>query len=341
MQGTRRFRVLGSLTAVAGLLLLVTALAAPRQQQSAPASTSASTSASTAPSGLPSGNDTAATAEALFKTQVNLVVLHATVHDRNRRLVTGLPQEAFQVFQDGNEQRVTQFSNRDIPVSMGIVIDASASMIDKRASVNAAALQLVRASNPEDEIFILNFRDTPELAQDYTSDIAALERGLSEVRMWGGTALVDSLYLAVEHLLQASRDKKVLLAITDGEDDASSFQLQDLLVRLQKADVTVYTIGILSQQRSRARRNAEKMLKAIAKVSGGEAYFPASLHQVAAVAGGIARDIRNQYVLAYPVPSGSKPGFRSIQVKARAAKRGRLTVRTRPGYFHEPDAAAP
>ncbi len=334
MQENRHIRMLGRLTAVAGLLLLVTALAAPRHQQSDPAST--------VPHSAPqSDKAAAATAEALFTTQVNLVVLHATVHDRNRRLVTGLPQEAFQVFQDGNEQRVTQFSNRDIPVSMGIVMDSSASMIDKRTSVNAAALQLVRASNPEDEVFILNFRDTPELAQDYTSDIDALERGLSGVRMWGGTALVDSLYLAVEHSRQASRDKNVLLAITDGEDDASSFELQDLLVRLQKADVTVYAIGILSQQRSRARRNAEKMLKAIAKVSGGEAYFPASLHQVAAIAGGIAREIRNQYVLAYPVPAGSKPGFRSIQIKARSAKRGKLTVRARPGYFYEPEPTSP
>ena len=115
--------------------------------------------------------------ETVFKSEVELVVLNAAVYGQNRQLVTGLPREAFQLFQDGKPQPIHQFSSRDIPVSLGILVDSSASMTDKRSAVNAAALALVRASNPEDEVFIVNFKDTPELAQDYTHDIAALEQG--------------------------------------------------------------------------------------------------------------------------------------------------------------------
>lgn len=276
-----------------------------------------------------------------LKAAVELVVLYATVLDRDQNLVTGLPQGAFQVLQDGKPQTITQFSNRDLPVAMGILVDSSASMVPKRAAVNAAALALVEASNPEDEVFILNFKDTAELAQDFTNDIEALARGLSEVRMWGGTAVLDAVLRGIEHLRQATRDKKVLLVITDGEDDSSKIQLDELLVRLRKSDVTVYTIGILSEESSRSRRNAEKMLKAIAKESGGAPYFPPTLAAVQSLATQIAHDIRNQYVLAYPVPAGTRPGFHSIQVKGSSKSSGKLTVRTRPGYFYGAVAAAP
>jgi VWFA-related protein len=232
--------------------------------------------------------------EPLFKTQVDLVALYVAVLDRDQHLVTGLPRSAFQVFDQGKPQAITEFSNRDIPVSMGIVVDSSASMMDKRVLVNAAALALVRASNPEDEVFILNFKDEAELAQDYTNEIAALERGLSDVQMWGGTAVMDALQTGMEHSQKGTRNKKVLLVITDGEDDASKIQLDPLLALLQKSEVTVYSIGILSQEPTRKRRNAEKMLRAIAKVSGGASYFPGTVEQVEALATQIAHDIRNQ-----------------------------------------------
>ena len=205
---------------------------------------------------------------------------------------------------------------------------------DKRAAVNAAALALVRASNPEDEVFVLNFKDTPELTQDYTNDIALLAQGLSGVQMWGGTAVLDAVRVGVEHALQGTRDKKVLLVITDGEDESSKLSLKELMGVLQKSEVTIYTIGILSREASRNRRNAEKMLKAIAQVSGGAAYFPNGVEEVEAFAARIARDIRNQYVLGYPVPAGTKAGFHSIRVQAEAPGRGKLMVRTRPGFSY-------
>lgn len=279
----------------------------------------------------PSGGDAP-----LFRTQVDLVALHVAVFDSLQHLVTGLPREAFEVLDDGKPQRITEFSNRDIPVSMGILVDSSASMTDKRPSVNAAALALVRASNPADEVFILNFRDSSELTQDYTSDIAELERGLSEVRMWGGTAVMDAVRNALDHSQRGTQAKKVLLVITDGEDDASKTKLPQLVALLQKSEATVYAIGILSQEPSRNRKNAEKMLQSIAQVSGGAAYFPRSMEEVEALATRIAHDIRNQYVLAYPVPPGAKPGFHSVRVRLRSGNLGKLTVRTRPGYFYDP-----
>ena len=288
---------------------------------------------------LPAEERSAEGKEARFTAEVDLVALSAAVLDQNQQLVTGLPREAFQVLQDGKEQTITQFSNRDIPVSMGILVDSSASMVDKRAAVNAAALALVRASNPEDEVFILNFKDTPEVTQDYTNDIALLSQGLSDVRMWGGTAVLDAVRAGAEHALQGTRDKKVLLVITDGEDESSKLSLKELLGVLQKAEVTIYTIGILSRESSRSRRNAEKMLKAIANVSGGAAYFPNGLEEVEALASRIAHDIRNQYVLGYPVPVGTKPGFHSIRVQVKAPRRGKFTVRTRPGFFYEPPSS--
>ncbi|MBI4459154.1 MAG: VWA domain-containing protein [Acidobacteria bacterium] len=276
--------------------------------------------------------------EARFKTEVDVVALHAAVLDRNQQLITGLPREAFQVFQDGKEQPITQFSNRDIPVSMGILVDSSASMTDKRAAVNAAALALVRASNPQDEVFILNFREEPELAQDFTDDIALLSQALDGVRLWGGTAVRLAVRTGLDHVLQGTRAKKVLLVVTDGEDNLSKLTLNELLGTLQKTEVTVYTIGILSQQTSRSRRNAERMLKAIAQASGGASYFPKGVQEVAALAARIAHDIRNQYVLSYPLPAATKPGFHPIRIQVKSPQRGKLTVRARPGFFYEPPA---
>ena len=277
--------------------------------------------------------------EAVFRTQVDRVVLHAAVPDRNQRLITGLPQQAFRVFQDGKLVPLSGFSNRDIPVSMGLVVDSSASMAVKRGAVNDAALALVRASHPEDEVFVVNFKDTPELTQDFTSDITALEHGLSDVRMWGGTALLDAVHMAVDHLRNATKGKKVLLIVSDGEDDSSDTTEKELIAALQKAEVTVYAIGLLSQEPSSKRDKARKTLEAITQVSGGALYLPRSIEEVEVLATKIAYDIRNQYVLEFAVPPGTRPGSHKLRVEARSAQLGKLTVRTRPGYVYQPSGS--
>jgi VWFA-related protein len=277
--------------------------------------------------------------DAVFRTHVDRVVLNAAVLDRSQRLITGLPQQAFRVFQDGKAVPLRGFSNRDIPVSMGLVVDSSASMMDKRTAVNGAALALVRASHPEDEIFVINFKDTAELTQDFTSDITALEHGLSGVRMWGGTALLDAVHMAVNHLRKATKGKKVLLIVSDGEDDSSDTTEKELIAALQKSEVTVYAIGLLSQQPSSKRDQARKTLEAMTRVSGGALYLPRGVEEVEALATKIAYDIRNQYVLEFAVPTGTKVGVHKLTVEARSAELGKLTVRTRPSYVYQPSGS--
>ncbi len=313
-----------------GALILLLALLGPLAMFSAKGQSPPS--ASQTP-GARSGGD------AVFRTEVDRVVLNAAVLDRNQRLITGLPQQAFRVFQDGKLVPLSGFSNRDIPVSMGLVVDSSASMADKRSAVNGAALALVRASHPADEVFVVNFKDTAELTQDFTSDISALEHGLSDVRMWGGTALLDAVHMAVVHFRNATKGKKVLLVVSDGEDDSSDTAEKELLAILQKAEVTVYAIGLLSQEPSSKRTQARKTLEAITRISGGASYFPQSTEEVEALATKIAYDIRNQYVLEFAVPTGTKVGAHKLSVEARSAELGKLIVRTRPSYVYQPSGS--
>ncbi len=271
----------------------------------------------------------------LVRTQVDLVMVHAAIFGRNQQMVTGLPREAFRIYQDKKLQKLTEFSNRDIPVSMGIILDSSASMVDKREKAHAAALALVRGSNPADEVFLVDFKDTVKLMQEFTSDIDELEASLSRIRLWGGTAVMDAVRMGLEHSAQGRLDKKVLLVITDGEDDSSEIRMDALLNLLRRSNVTIYTIGILSDATSRKRKNAEKFLKAVAKISGGASYFPQSVEEVEALASRIAHDIRNQYVLGYAIAPGTKTGYHSLKVDVRSKKHGKLSVRARPGFFYE------
>ncbi|MBI2819259.1 MAG: VWA domain-containing protein [Acidobacteria bacterium] len=293
------------------------------------------------PAQTPSSTTQSDGGDVLFRTQVDRVLLYAAVFDRQQRLVTGLSQQAFRVYQDGKLQRLSGFSNQDIPVSMGIAVDSSASMTEMRTAVNAAALALVQASHSADEVFIVDFKDTVELTQDFTNDIALLERGLSKVRMWGGTAVMDAMRMSVDHLRKGAKEKRVLLVITDGEDDSSEIEQDDLLKLLRESDVTVYAIGLLSDAPSNKRKSAQQLLQEAAKVSGGASYFPGSVEQVEALARQIAHDIRNQYVFEFPVPANTKSGYHKLRVDAESRARGKLTVRTRPGYVYQPSGDRP
>jgi len=273
-----------------------------------------------------------------FRTSIDLVTLNAAVFNSRRELVSGLPREAFRIYQDGRPMAITEFANRDVPVSLGLVMDSSASMVDKRVQSVAGAVELMRGSNPQDEVFYVDFKDTVDLVQGFTNDFERVENALNRTRLFGGTAVMDALKAGIEQMKKARRDKKVIVLLTDGEDDSSDIELGPLLALLQKSDVTVYTIGLLSSEPTGRRRNAEKFLKEAAQVTGGVAYFPANVEQVQLLGQTIAHDIRNQYVLAYQVPPGTPRGFRAIKVAAESAPRGKLTVRTRTGYFYDPGA---
>jgi VWFA-related protein len=268
--------------------------------------------------------------------ETDLVVLHATVTDRSSRPVAELKQAHFRVFEDGVEQKLKVFKREDIPVSVGILVDNSGSMRDKRRGVNAAALKFVQASNPKDEVFVVNFNDESYLDTDFTDSVTLLEEALERIDSRGGTAFYDALHLALRHLTEkASWDKKILLLITDGEDNASRVTLEQLVRTVERSDVMIYTVGLLSGESSRSMRRAKRALENIAKASGGTTYFPKSLDEVSVVASDIANDIRNQYVLAYTPTNNVLDGkFRKVEVRLAPPRNlGRLNVRTRNGYY--------
>ena len=269
----------------------------------------------------------------VFHSEVQEVVLHATVIDDKQRIITDLGQNAFTVFEDGKPQVIKSFRHEDIPISLGIVIDNSGSMREKRAQVVKAAINLVRASNPNDEVFVVNFSDEYFLDQPFTNKINLLQTALEKYETRGGTALYDAVVASAEELKKHGKlQKKILFVVTDGEDDASRESLEQAVRRLQEENgPTVYAIGLLGEER---QRRAKRALETIAERTGGIAFFPHTLDEVDAISSTVARDIRNQYTIGYkPTTPKSVGGYRTIRVDARAPGHGKLTVRTRSGYY--------
>jgi Ca-activated chloride channel family protein len=276
----------------------------------------------------------------VIRKDVDEVLLHATVIDDKQHIVTNLDRNAFTVFEDGKPQNIVSFHNEDIPVSMGIVIDNSGSMREKRSKVNQAALNLVRSSNPEDEVFVVNFNDEYYLDQDFTNDLLKLKEALEKIDARGGTALRDALVASAEHLKRNARlERRVLFVVTDGDDNASRDGLEDAVKQLQQENgPSVYAIGILGDEEHPKR--ARRALEIIAQRTGGLAFFPATLDQVDEISRQVAHDIRNQYTIGYkPTNPRASGGFRTIRVEARKG-RGKLVVRTKSGYYAGVQAAA-
>jgi VWFA-related protein len=269
----------------------------------------------------------------VFKKQVEEVVLHATVYDEERHMVPGLDKSAFSVYDEGSLQPITSFRKEDVPVAMGIVVDNSGSMRDKREQVNQAVMNLIRASNPKDEIFVVNFSQKYYLDQDFTGDVNLLEAALHQVSAKGSTALYDAIVASAVHLKNNPRlEKKVLLVITDGQDNMSQQTLLEASRRLQQADgPTLYAVGLLG---SGLHSSGQDALQRLAAGTGGVAYFPDTLDQVDNITRTVAHDIRSQYMLAYkPHNQNAKPGYSTVRVEAHAPGYTKLTVRTKTGYF--------
>jgi Ca-activated chloride channel homolog len=269
----------------------------------------------------------------VFTTTVQEVQLHATVVDDKHRFVTDLDKADFTVFEDGKPQTINSFRREDVPVSLGIIIDNSGSMRDKRPAVNQAAINLVKASNPQDQVFIVNFNDEYYLDQDFTANISKLRDGLEKIESRGGTALYDAVMASADHLKKNSKlDKKVLLVVTDGEDNASRSSLERAVRFLQAENgPTVYTIGLLGDEHAKRARRA---LQSMAEDTGGVSFFPKDLKEVDAISAEVAHDIRNQYTIGYkPTTPQSEGGYRSVKVEAKAPHHGKLVVRTRSGYY--------
>jgi Ca-activated chloride channel homolog len=308
--------------------------APPRSSQptspSAPPTAAPQSSPQQPSAGQEAGNDSGTF---VFHSDVQEVLLHATVIDDKQRMVTSLDQNAFTVFEDGKPQVIKSFRHEDIPISLGIVIDNSGSMREKRAKVAKAAVNLVKASNPQDEVFVVNFSDEYYLDQPFTNKINLLQNALEKYETRGGTALYDAVVASADELKKHGKlQKKILFVVTDGEDDASRESLEQAVRRLQEENgPTVYAIGVLGEER---QRRAKRALETMAERTGGIAFFPRSLEEVDSISSAVARDIRNQYTIGYkPTTPKSVGGYRSIRVDAKARGFGKLTVRTRSGYY--------
>jgi VWFA-related protein len=301
----------------------------------APAQTSPSGQVPASQPGSSAGESPASTDNGVFvfRKEVDEVTLHATVVDERNRLITNLDRASFTVFENNLPQQIKSFQREDYPVAMGIVIDNSGSMREKRDQVNKAALNLVRSSNPQDQVFVVNFNDEYYLDQEFTSDIKKLQTALEKVEARGGTALYDAIVASwTDQLAHSPLQRKVIFVVTDGEDDASQLSLEQAMHTLQQENgPVVYAIGLLGEEKLRKARRA---LQLIADRTGGVAFFPPTLGEVDEISRTVAHDIRNQYTITYaPTTPKSVGGFRTVRVDAHAKPYRKLSVRTRSGYY--------
>lgn len=318
----------------AALLLLGLAITLPAQTSPAKIPPTQTAPAPTAPA------QTAPTLQdgevPIFRADTRLVVLYTSVVDKNGRLVTNIPESAFKVYENNVVQPLKIFRREDVPVSMGIIIDNSGSMRDKRAKVAAASMDLVKASNPQDEVFIVNFNDDAYLDQPFTSDTKKLEDALEKIDSKGGTAMRDAISMSIDYLKDnGKKDKKVLLVVTDGNDNTSNETLEQLVRKARQSEVLIYCIGLLNEEEPREARKAKRALKDLADASGGLDYYPKDLAEVERITPQVAHEIRNQYILGYnPTNAALDGSFRQIRVVVTGF--GHPTVRTRSGYYAVP-----
>jgi Ca-activated chloride channel family protein len=275
----------------------------------------------------------------VFRADTRLVILPVSVADKSGKLVTDLSQKSFKVFENGVEQPIKIFKHEDVPVSLGIIIDNSGSMKEKRQKVELASMDLVKASNPQDEVFIVNFNDDAWLDVPFTSDLKRLEDGVAKIDSRGGTAMRDAINLSLDYLKkEGKRQKKALLVITDGNDNASGVSLEKLVNRAAQDEVLIYAIGLLNEEERREAKIAKRALDELTRESGGLSFYPKGVAEVDQLTLQVAHEIRNQYTIGYsPTVQAMDGSFRQIKVTVSAGSHP--LVRTRAGYYATPDSA--
>ena len=257
---------------------------------------------------------------ASIRVDKTLVQINVTVTDPLNRFVTGLDKEYFKLFEDKVEQEVAQFSSEDAPLSIGLVFDTSGSMGSKLQKSREAASQFFKTANPEDEFFLVTFNDRPELAVPFTGDTEQVRSRLTFTQSKGRTALLDGVYLAMNHMKKARNPRKALLIISDGGDNSSRYTESEIKNAVREADVQIYAIGIFEPISSRGRTSEELagpgLLNEIAEQTGGRAFAVDNLAELPDVAAKIGMELRNQYVLYYTPKRQDRDGkYRRVQVK--------------------------
>jgi Ca-activated chloride channel family protein len=275
-----------------------------------------------------------------FTAESELVVLHVTVKDNQGRYVAGLPQESFSILEDGRPQTIPFFSSEDAPVTVGLLIDNSGSMYSSRELVLAAVTSFVEHSNPRDEVFALLFNETIRSAlspdMPFTSDLAVLRGALSHAILpRGRTALYDAIDAGQDYLTRGQYERKALVVVSDGGDNASDTTFEQILNRTQASNVVIHGVGLVDpvEQESNPKR-----LKQLAQASGGVMFRPNNVRQVAEALERVALDIRSAYTLGYAPVDKAAHGFHRIRVAVRAPNGRKVDVRTRAGYVAGPTA---
>src|SRR5438105_12870714 len=280
-----------------------------------------------------------------LKVDVDLVLVNATVTDSLNRYVSGLGQEHFQIWEDKVEQKIAYFSSEDVAISIGVIFDVSGSMKDKITTARDAAVTFLKTGNPEDEFFLVEFANRPEVASDFTTDVSKLQSKLIFTPAKGMTALYDAVYVGLDKLKQGTNPKKALLLITDGEDNRSRYTFQNVRDFVKEQDVQIYAIGITDEWNSQlgAGHTGRAMIEELADLTGGRAFFPDSVYELEDICTKIAIELKNQYVIGYHCTNAAKDGkWRKLRMKVNPPKGiQHLNVRSKAGYYAPmADAAA-
>jgi VWFA-related protein len=273
---------------------------------------------------------------AISRPDTRLEVCHVTVKDKSGHLVTDLKQSAFTVLENGVKQDIPLFRHEDIPVSLGLLIDNSGSMRAMRSAVEAAALALVRDSNPDDEVFVVNFSDKTYFdnphGKDFMTDREEIKDALTRIDERGGSAIREAVVKSIEWMKKAHKEKHVLVIVSDGVDNASYVKLEDVVRNAQQSEVAIYAVGLLDGEEKSVARDARRQLSLLTESTGGEVFFPYELPDVDRIAHQVARDIRSQYMIGYKASNEARDGtFRKIKVTVTAG--GNPTALTRAGYY--------
>ena len=270
---------------------------------------------------------------ASLRVDVDLVELHVSVVDGLGRPVGGLRQEDFKISENNIDQRITVFKHEDIPLSLGLVLDTSRSIEPRKDRLDAAALSFLERSNPDDETFLVHFDFEARLTQSFTNDRAPVAQALREAKPFGQTAMFDAILLALDTMKDARHEKKALLLVTDGIDNASKGTLEEVLARVKREQVMIFPVGLLSET---GGLKAGDALAKIANASGGRAYFPDTPDQARAMMDFIAKDLREQYTLAYLPSNVLRNGtWRAVRVDITPPKGypKDLITNYRHGYY--------
>jgi Ca-activated chloride channel homolog len=267
---------------------------------------------------------------------VDLVMMYISAFNSSGHFVSGLEKNQFKVYEDGVEQQIITFAQEDVPVSMGILLDLSGSMKAEKKEVNDAALAFIRASNPEDQIFLIGFSDEAELLQDFTSDIDEIQDALENNIVTGGTVLYDAIYLGVQKAQKGIKIKKAVVVVTDGEDKDSVYKLDELIALVQEADVQVFCVGFLHNPPTKRNSASKKAFDALVRISeetGGKAFFPQKTEEIHNIVAEIAGELRSQYSIGYSSSNIARDGsFRRVKVSLEN-KSPDINLRYRRGYF--------